>query len=103
RMRGRGGGCQTGWVDGRQVGSLRGRACRCWGRLPDEAEVGEYRPRDALARVRGAGSVLAAGLETARLHPVAAHLHVAPTARVIFARVEEEPAAGVYSAGFYAR
>ena len=48
-------------------------------------------------------SGVASGLEAPRLHPVTAHLHVAPTSSVILARVEKEPAAGVHRARSHAR
>ena len=40
----------------------------------------------------------ATSLESSRLHAVSAHLHLAPSARVILARVQEEPTAGVHAA-----
>ena len=43
------------------------------------------------------------GLEPPRLHAVAAQLHVAPAARVIFAGIEEQPAAGRAPAGVHVR
>jgi len=63
-------------------------------------KLGKLRKHDRQGR---GGSALAAGLEAAGLHAVAADLHVAPTPRVVFARIEKKPATGVYRAGFYTR
>src|SRR3569833_3366490 len=42
-------------------------------------------------------------LEAARFHPVATDFHIAPPARVVLARVEEEPAACICRAATHAR
>ena len=91
--------CHRGFVLMLKLGKLRRTDPQATFERVSAAELANLR---GLRSRQPAGLVVAARLETARLHTVAADFHVAPTSSVILARVEEEPAAGVYCAGAYA-